>query len=137
MVSVWWAFQACGWWSWLSLLVALGALALAAVALIVALSRARAAVLLAWLALAVALLPVGVGAAGMAFGRSRVNQAVASGFVDPSQLERIREEGYREAGSCVTLGGTFTALPLLLAVAALAAAYALRPRAPGAGPDLR
>ena len=132
------AFQACGWPSWLSLLVALGGLAFSTVALSAALLRAPRAALLSWAALAGALLPVGVGAAGMLIGRSRVERALASGFADPTQLAAIREEGYRYAGSCVTVGVAFTALPLLLAAVALAAAYALRARAgaprAGAGP---
>jgi hypothetical protein len=44
---------------------------------------------------------------------------IAGGFVDPSQLNGIREEGYRYAGSCVTVGVASTALPLLLAAISL------------------
>jgi len=112
----------------LSLLAGLGGLALSMIALGAALFRARAAVLLSWLALSVALLPAALGAIGMTIGRARMDRAIASGFVDPSQLARIREEGYREAGSCVAVGGAFTALPLCFAIAALAAAHSLRKR---------
>lgn len=126
-------FQACGWPSWLSLLVALGGVAFATLALSSALLRAPRAVLLSWAALAVALLPVGVGAAGLLIGRSRVEGMIAGGVVDPSQLVAIREEGYREAGSCVTVGVAMTALPLLLAAVALALAYGLRGRAGARG----
>jgi hypothetical protein len=62
-------------------------------------------------------------------GRSRVERVIAGGFADPTQLAAIREEGYRYAGSCVTVGVFFAALPLLLAVVALTAAYVLRARA--------
>lgn len=117
-------FQACGWPSWFSLLVALVAVAVATIALSNALLRAPRAVLLSWAALAVALLPVGVGAAGLVIGRSRVEGIISGGFVDPSQLVAIREQGYREAGSCVTVGVAMSALPLLLAAVALARAYA-------------
>lgn len=128
-------FQACGWPSWLSLLVALGAVAFATIALSSALLRAPRAVLISWAALAVALLPVGVGAAGLVIGRSSVERMIAGGFADPSQLAAIREEGYRYAGSCVTVGVALTALPCLLSAVALALVYALRVRAgaPGAG----
>lgn len=121
--------QACGWPGWLSFLVALGGVAFSTVALSRALLRASRAALLSWAALAAALLPVGVGAAGLLMGRSRVERLIADGLVDPSQLVAIREEAYRYAGSCVTVGVAFTALPLLLAALALAAAYALQPRA--------
>lgn len=119
-------FQTCGWPSWFSFLVALAGLAFSTIALSKALLRAPRAVLLSWAAVAVALLPVGVGAAGLVIGRSRVERMIAGGLVDPSQLVAIREEGYRYAGSCVTVGVAMTALPLLLAAVALAAAYALR-----------
>ena len=121
-------FQECGWPSWLALLTALVGLAFSTAALSTALLRAPRAVLLSWVALAIALLPVGVGVAGLMIGRSRVDWAIAGGFADPTQLAAIREEGYRHAGSCVTVGVFFTALPLLLALVALAAAYVLPSR---------
>jgi len=125
-------FQACGWPSWLSFLIALAGIAFSTLALSKALLRSPRARLLSCAALAVALLPAGVGVAGLVIGRSRVERIIAGGFADPSRLDAIREEGYRYAGSCVTVGVTFTALPLLLAAVALVAAYALRagPRAP-------
>jgi len=135
MADVWWSFSACGWTSWLTLLTALGAMAFAAITLAAVLFRARAGALMSWVALAISLLPIGAGAAGMAVGRSRVNQAIAGGLLDPSQLARIREQGYREAGSCVTLGVSFAAVPLLLALGALGAAYALGRRTLEAGAD--
>jgi hypothetical protein len=87
--------------------------------------RIRARVLIAWLSLSVALLPLGVGAVGVQLGRSRVDQALRTPFVDTSQRERIREEGYREARSCVAVGGAFSAPPLLLSLLALALAHSL------------
>jgi hypothetical protein len=128
VADIWWALQACGWPSWLSLLVGLGAFVLSAVAIVTSLARARAAALRSWLAVAIAVLPTGVGAAGMAIGRSQVNRLIAGGFADPSQLTRIREEGYHEAGACLTVGGASSVLPLLLAFVALTAAYGVRDR---------
>jgi hypothetical protein len=122
--------QECGWPSWLCLLAGLLAVALSAVAVGMALLRGRASVVLAWAALAVALSPTGIGALGMVHGRSRTNEIVTGSFVDPTQRERIREEGYRQAGSCVTVGGSLTVPPLLLAAIALGAAYALRRKQP-------
>lgn len=121
-------FQECGLPSWLSLLAALAGLAFSTVALIAALSRAPRAALLSWAALAVALLPVAVGVAGLLIGRWRIERLITDGFADPSQLAAIRAEAYRYAGSCVTVGVFFTALPLLLALVAVAAAYVLRAR---------
>jgi hypothetical protein len=96
-------------------------------------------VLWSWLLLAVALVPAGIGSAGMACGRSKIDRSIAAGLVDPSVVDRIREEGYRAAESCVPMGGVFAAPALLVALAALAAAYALRTRtrrpAPGTGED--
>ncbi|HYQ15383.1 MAG TPA: hypothetical protein VEQ58_06495 [Polyangiaceae bacterium] len=126
MASGWHVLQECGWPSWISILAGLLAFALSAVALCLALLRRQRAILLAWLALALSLSPSGVGAGGMVIGRSRTDRIVDGGFADPSALERIREEGYREARSCLAVGSTVTVLPLLLAVSALAAAYALR-----------
>lgn len=102
------------------------------VALSAALLRAARARLLSWTALAVALLPVGVGAAGMMIGRSSVERAIESAFADPSQFVAIGEEGYRDAGACVTIGLALAAMPLLLAAGALVAAYAFR--VPAGGP---
>jgi hypothetical protein len=128
-------FQECGSPSLLSLLTALAGLALSTVALIAALSRGPRAVLLSWAALAGALLPVAVGVAGLLIGRARIERLIADGLVDPTQVAAVREEAYRYAGSCVTIGVFFTALPLLLAAVALAVAYILPARgsAPRAG----
>ncbi|HYQ42059.1 MAG TPA: hypothetical protein VER11_08825 [Polyangiaceae bacterium] len=126
MAGVWQLFQECGWPSWFSLLLGLGAFALSLTALVVALSRGRARTSLFWFALVVALLPIGVGAAGMQIGRARVDHVLSLPFTDASQRERIRELGYREAASCVAVGGAFSMPPLLIALSALAGAYALR-----------
>ncbi len=118
--------QECGWPSWLCLLAGLLALALSTSALGMALLRVRGNVLLSWLALAVALLPIGVGGAGVALGRARVDQLLALPASDSSQRVRIREERYQAAASCIAVGGTFSAPPLLFAVIALSTAYMCR-----------
>jgi hypothetical protein len=135
MAGVWQLFQECGWPSWLSLLLGLLAFALSVTAFGVALSRSRVRVLLSWLALSVALLPFGVGAGGMELGRARVDRVLTLPFTDASQRERIRDEGYREAASCVAVGGAFSAPALFLALTALATAYALRRKGVHANQD--
>ena len=112
--------------SWLCLLAGMLTSVCSVVAIVVAIARAKAAVLLAWLALAIALVPMGLGTLGMALGRTKVEQAIAGESIDPEMRERIRQEGYLEAGGCVEVGGALSAPPLLLATIALSAAYALR-----------
>jgi len=49
---------------------------------------------------------------GMMRGRAITDEAVSGGVLDPSQVARIREEGYSEAGECIPVGGACGALPL-------------------------
>jgi hypothetical protein len=119
----WRHFQECGWPSWLVLLAGLLAVVASTVAFGVALFRVRWANLMSWVALALALAPLGVGGLGVALGRSKVDSLLSSGAIDPSVLSRIRDEGYREAGRCIEVGATASALPLLLALLALAALF--------------
>jgi hypothetical protein len=128
VASVWYTFQACGYMSWLCLLASLVADVLGAVTIVVALMRVRWARPVSWLALAFALLPAGLGVIGMARGRAKVDEVLNSGAIDPSVIERIREEGYSEAGGCVSVGSTLSAAPLLMAVIALVLAHTLRRR---------
>jgi len=126
MARNWWAFQECGWPSWLSLLLSALAFAFSIAAFGLALLRAHAPVGMAWLAVGFALSPLGMGAMGEQIGRSRVDRVISGPFADASQRERIRAEGYREARSCVAVGSTLSVPSLLLASVALASAYALR-----------
>jgi hypothetical protein len=126
--SVWHTFQACGFMSWFCLLASLLADVLGVVAVVVALLRVRWARPICWpvLALVVAFLPAGLGVVGMGLGRAKVDEVITSGVVDPSVVERIRQEGYSEASCCVSVGATLSAAPLLLA--AMALAHTLRAR---------
>jgi hypothetical protein len=126
MATAWHMFQECGSFSWLCLLAGLLASALSVVAIGVALLRARIATLLAAVALGVALLPTAVGVVGRSIDRIKVDGAISGEGIDPEQRERIRVVGYREADSCVAIGGALTAVPLFLAAIALGTAYALR-----------
>lgn len=129
MASLWWAFEACGLPSVLSLLVGIGASAFSAAALGAVLVRARAGRLMSWLSLPLALLPIGVGAAGMVFWRTHVNRMLGGGLVDPTSWALIRDERYRAADGCVAVGGAFSSLPLLLGMIAFGCVY-LRRAAP-------
>jgi hypothetical protein len=126
VASVWHTFQACGFMSWFCLLASLVADVLGVVAVGVALLRVRWARPISWLALVLALLPAGLGVVGMGLGRAKVDELLTSGVVDPSVVERIREEGYSEASCCVSVGSTLSAAPLLLAIIALVLAHMLR-----------
>ncbi|HET7539622.1 MAG TPA: hypothetical protein VFK05_07115 [Polyangiaceae bacterium] len=129
MAKAWWAFQECGWPSWLCLLLTLLGFALAVAVFGAALLRARTSVLLGWMALGFALSPLAAGALGQESGRAKVDGVLSAPSIDATQRERIRLEGYREAQSCVAVGGALSTPPLLLAAAALVTAYALRRKA--------
>jgi hypothetical protein len=131
MAGVWHVFQACGWMSWLCLLAGMLTSVFSVIAVVVAIARGRVSVLLAWAALAIALVPGGLGVVGMALGRAKVEQAITGEAIEPEMRSRIRQEGYREAGGCVEVGGALTVPPLLLAAIALGVAYALRRKVPG------
>ena len=131
MSGVWYVFQGCGAASWLVMLAAIIAMPLSMFAIALAIGRVRTAKLVAGIALIVALLPLGIGAAGMSFGRAKVDAVLASGAIDPTFRERIRVEGYKEADGCVLVGVGFGALPLIFAVAGVALTFALGPRRVG------
>lgn len=62
----------------------------------------------------------------MQIGRARIDQMLSWPSSDATQRERIREQGYRNAESCIAVGGTFSAPALFLALIGLVAGYALR-----------
>jgi hypothetical protein len=128
MANVWYAFQACGFTSWLMLFVSLLATPFSLLAIALAVARTRIAKLLAVLALVLGLLPVAVGAAGMTIGRSKVDAALDSHLLDPGLRERIRNEGYEEAALCLRVGLGSAAFPFLAALVAVGLALTLAPR---------
>ncbi len=119
MASVWMTFRECGFAAWGILLASLFASGFGLLAAVLSLARVRIAKVLAGVAFVLALSPLFFGAIGMFYGRSIVDAAISGESIDPAQKARIRTEGYREAGGCVPLGVGFTALPLLLAGAAV------------------
>jgi len=128
MANVWYAFQACGFPSWLMLLAAMLALPFALVAVALAIARTKTAKLFAVLALTFSLLPVAVGAMGMTLARSKVDSVLDGNLIEPGLRERIRAEGYEEAALCLRLGFGAGAVPLLFGLVAVGLALALSPR---------
>lgn len=112
-------FRECGWPAFAVLGLGILAVLAGMIALGVALFRPRAGLVLGAVALAVSCSVPAMGAGGTVIGRGAVDSAV-TGAVEPAQAERIRQLGYREAAQCTTLGASFGALPLVLALAALA-----------------
>ncbi|HEX6277864.1 MAG TPA: hypothetical protein VFZ53_32700 [Polyangiaceae bacterium] len=128
MSNVWYAFQACGFASFLMLLVAMLALPFSLVAVALAIARTKSAKLFALLALTFSLLPVAVGATGMTLARAKVDSVLDGNLIDRGLRERIRAEGYEEAAVCLRLGFGTGAVPLLFALVAVGFALALSPR---------
>jgi hypothetical protein len=125
------AFRECGFPAFLVLALAIIAMVVGIVALSLAILKPRWGLVLSALALAVSCSVPGSGAAGTAYGRQMVEDAVGGESIDPSMRQRILKQGYQEAGQCTTLGVGFGALPLLLSLGALGVAFARRRTKPG------
>ena len=93
-------------------------------------ARARAAKILAAASFIVSLFPVGIGAVGVAAGRSKVDAVLESEAIEPAFRERIRAEGYREADNCLLVGAAAGAFPLVLSLLAVGLVV-VRPPRPG------
>jgi hypothetical protein len=117
-------FRECGWPAWLTLLLTMVALSFGFVAVLVAFSRSRAKTAIAVVALVVAAFPAAAGVFGTMFGRAKVDEVVSMGGIDPAMAERIRQVGYGVAGQCVSFGFGGSALPMLVAIAAITLALA-------------
>jgi hypothetical protein len=126
VTSVWDAFLGCGVMSWFCLLAALLTSVTSMIGVGVALVHLRWARAFCWVALALSLLPAGLGVVGLELGRTHVDDVLASGVVEPSARESVREVGYAEASGCLSVGATLSAAPLLMAAIALGLAYGLR-----------
>lgn len=113
-------FRECGWPAFAVLGLGVVAVLAGLIALAVAIFRPKVGLVLGVMALAVSCSVPAMGAGGTVIGRGAVDSAVSGGAVDPAQAERIRQLGYQEAAQCTTLGASFGALPLLLALAAIA-----------------
>ncbi len=132
MHSAFEVFKDCGWPAWICVLLAAGGLTGGFVGLVFLATRARS---VAWIPGAIALVlggsAVGMGLVGQQWGLSRMEEALTSakGQIDPSQEQRIREQGGIEAGHCVNVGVGAGALPFLMGGLAVAIGLTLRKKA--------
>ncbi len=97
------------------------------------LAKGRAGLYLGIVAMCLGLTCFALGGLGVVLGRRTVDSVLSTASVDPAAVQRIHDEGYREAGQCLPVGGVSGALPLLLgAVATLLVGLRKRPdeRAP-------
>jgi hypothetical protein len=113
MSSVWMEFRNGGWANLIILLLGGFGTTVAVVALALTGARSRAARLAGVAAVLVAALTGGMGVVGVWLGHSMTNRALEGGAVQPSMVERIRREGYKESKSCAKFGVGFALLPLL------------------------
>lgn len=120
----------CGFMAYVVLALGLLAVVVGLVAVSIAILAPRIGLVVSVLALAVSCGVPGAGAAGTMWNRSKIEDALAGASVDPAQKERIREIGQAEAAQCTTLGLGAGALPLLLSIAALGAAFMRRKSRP-------
>ncbi len=128
MASVWHTFQMAGWTAYVCLLLAIIGLPLGLMACVISVARLRAARLVAILVLCFGALAPAVGAVGMLLGRSMVDSALEGEAINPTQRERIREQGYYEAEQALYVGLVCGALPLLLGVVALGTTFIVSAR---------
>lgn len=120
------AFKLCGWPAFAAVGMSGLALFIAMVSLALAVAKPRIGGVMSLLALAFALGPGAVGFGGTLWGRSRVDSVLQGDAVAPEWKERIRTQGYEEAGACTSIGLVASAPPLLLAGLALVIALARR-----------
>ena len=116
-------FLECGWTSWIMTVMTLAAAACGIAAVVLAARRNAAGKVLGGVTLALSLAVVGAGHAGETLGRAKADAATSSQALDPASRVRLRKEFYQEAAGCVEVGRSFSALPFLLGVAALALAF--------------
>jgi hypothetical protein len=124
MSSIWLSFRDCGSTSFVILLLTVVALMDAVAAAIVVFgSKARQlGIMLSAITVCLGVAVFGAGEYGQFSGRATTEQALRNGDIDPDMIERIREEGYKEAGQCVTLGIGGSALPLIFGIVLLTSA---------------
>jgi hypothetical protein len=84
------------------------------VAALLLLFSKRAAFVLGIVTLVLAMGAASFGTMGVPMGRYRTDQALGGFGIDPSQAERIREEGYSESAAAGRVGAGAAFLPTLL-----------------------
>jgi hypothetical protein len=117
------SFKNCGWASFLMLFMGLMGLTACVLALVLTLVRRPVGGMIsAGASLVLALMSFGTGPLGAMYGRQVTDSVVDSNAIDPSRREQIRQMGYQEADSCIPVGLSLGATPLVAGVIALAVA---------------
>lgn len=115
------SFQNCGWASFVMLFMGLLGLTACVLALVLTLMRRPVGGMIsAGAGVLFALMSIGTGPLGAMYGRQVTDSVLET--VDPAQREKIRMQGYQEADSCVDVGISLGAMPLVAGVIALAVA---------------
>jgi hypothetical protein len=124
MPSFWLSFRDCGSTSYIIVLLTVVALmdAVAAAVVVFGSKSRQLGIILSAMTLCLGVGIIGVGEYGQISGRNVTEQALSANVLDPSQIKTIREEGYREAAQCVSIGIGGSVLPLIFGLALLTAA---------------
>jgi hypothetical protein len=114
-------FINCGWASWTILLFSILSLGISFVSVILSVVKLpKVGAVFAIVSLLFALLGIANGPLGMMIGRSKTESALSGVGIEPSQKARIMEEGYKEAGCCLTVGFSLGTPSLVFSAGALA-----------------
>ncbi len=124
MASAWMAFRECGTMAYVALFFgAIGFGIGLAAAVVAVIAKGRAGMYVGAVGMLFGVASLAAGAGGMLMGRSTIDRALADESVDPTMRERIRVEGYHEAGQCIAVGGANAATPLVLGSLAIFVAF--------------
>jgi hypothetical protein len=116
------SFRNCGWASFVMLFMGLMGLTACVLALVLTLMRRPVGGMIsAGASLLFAVMSFGTGPLGAMYGRQVTDSAIET--VDPALREKIRQVGYQEADSCVDVGISLGAMPLVAGVIALGVAF--------------
>jgi hypothetical protein len=122
----------CGSAAFVCLLIGVVGSGLGLLGLLLLATRARgAAPVLGGIAAVLGVTALGVGLLGREMARHKMEDAFASGTVDPSQAAQIRARGTVGADMCISVGATTGALPFVVGALALGVGLSLRKRPKG------
>jgi hypothetical protein len=131
------SFKNCGMGALAMLFLGLFGLLACVLALLLTMTRkAMAGIISAAAAIALALLSFAAGPAFAMYGRSVTDNAVSTAGLSVPDQERLRAAGYAEAESCVSVGLSLGAMPLVAGVIALLVAIRARKRLASANPPV-
>ena len=118
-------FQECGWMSWAMLAVGAAGVAAGMIGIALGIFRMRGAALaVSALAAILACVVFAGGFLARAHGRAAVEEVLS--LVEGDVAPRLREQGYREAQSCVTVGEASGVAPALVGSAGLVLGFLRR-----------